>query len=97
MAELIDRNEILKVLTHRVKGNEENHIILGTNNTLSLVEEWVRSIQTVDAVPVVRCKDCKYWFKNNGHDKSNCPIVDPHIWIDDDGFCSYGERKKDHE
>ena len=50
---------------------------------------------TVDAVPVVRCRECKYRFKNNGHDKSGCPIIDANIWMDDDDFCSYGERKGD--
>ena len=59
MAELIDRNVLLKVLIHRVKGNEDNHIVLGTNNALALVEEWVRSIPTIDAIPVVRCKECE--------------------------------------
>ena len=49
---------------------------------------------TVDAVPVVRCRECKYRFKNNGHDKSGCPIIDANIWMDDDDFCSYGERKE---
>ena len=49
---------------------------------------------TVDAVPVVRCRECKYRFKNNGHDKSGCPIIDANIWMDDDDFCSHGERKE---
>ena len=49
---------------------------------------------TIDAVPVVRCRECKYRFKNNGHDKSGCPIIDANIWMDDDDFCSHGERKE---
>ena len=49
---------------------------------------------TIDAVPVVRCKDCKYRFKNNGHSKAGCPIIDANIWMDDDDFCSHGERKE---
>ena len=48
---------------------------------------------TVDAVPVVRCKDCKYRFKNNGHSRDGCPIIDANIWMDGDDFCSHGERK----
>ena len=48
---------------------------------------------TVDAVEVVRCKDCKYSFKNNGHNKKGCPINDASTWMDDDDFCSYGERR----
>ena len=63
-------------------------------------EEFVRFLKkqpTVDAVPVVRCRECKYRFKNNGHDKSGCPIIDANIWMDDDDFCSYGERKEGAE
>ena len=47
---------------------------------------------TIDAVPVVRCRECKYRFKNNGHSKNGCPITDANIWMDDDDFCSHGER-----
>ena len=49
---------------------------------------------TVDAVEVVRCLDCKYRFQNNGHNKDGCPITDSNIWMGDDDFCSYGERKE---
>ena len=55
---------------------------------------------TIDAVPVVRCKDCKrrksaakngrvYW---NGYEYY-CEIA--HYGVLDDGFCFYGERKDD--
>ena len=53
----------------------------------------LREAPTVDAVPVVRCRDCKYRFKNNGHSRDGCPIIDANIWMDDDDFCSHGERK----
>ena len=53
----------------------------------------LREAPTVDAVSVVRCKDCKYRFKNNGHSRDGCPIIDANIWMDDDDFCSHGERK----
>lgn len=53
----------------------------------------IDSIPEVDAVEVVRCKKCRFWFKNNGHNKSGCPIVDADIWMDDDSFCSYGEKR----
>ena len=49
---------------------------------------------TVDAVEVVRCWECKYRFGNNGHSKNGCPIIDANIWMDDDDFCSHGERKE---
>lgn len=51
---------------------------------------------TIDAVPVVRCRDCKYHRlmenKNNFMYWHNCEL-----WcadIDEDAFCSYGERKE---
>ena len=49
---------------------------------------------TIDAIPVARCLECKYRFKNNGHKKDGCPIIDANIWMDDDDFCSHGERKE---
>ena len=54
----------------------------------------VEEMPTVDAVEVVRCRECKYRFGNNGHSKNGCPIIDANIWMDDDDFCSYGERKE---
>ena len=47
-----------------------------------------REEATVDAVPVVRCRECKY------RSKDGCPIIDANIWMDDDDFCSHGERKE---
>lgn len=49
---------------------------------------------SVDAVPVVRCKDCKQWQRNCGRTDSpngHCFLHD----IDPNGndFCSYGERR----
>lgn len=48
---------------------------------------------TVDAVEVVRCKECKQWSRNSGIAESpngHCFYHD----IDTNGydFCSYGER-----
>ena len=58
------------------------------------VRSILHSAKVIDAVPVVRCRECKYRFKNNGHSKEGCPIIDANIWMDDDDFCSHGERKE---
>ena len=48
---------------------------------------------TVDAVPVVRCKDCKYWQDNNdGYPHEECRWGHGET-PDANDFCSYGERK----
>ena len=58
------------------------------------VRSILHSAKIIDAAPVVRCRECKYRFKNNGHSKDGCPIIDANIWMDDDDFCSHGERKE---
>ena len=47
----------------------------------------IRQMPTVDAVPVVRCRDCRK-FKTYG-----CRMVASGY----DDFCSYGERKEGSE
>lgn len=58
---------------------------------------------TSDVVEVVRCKDCKY-RPTNGLPNQSCPMWDNgndflgSYWKgNDDGFCNYGERRKDDE
>ena len=98
---LIDANKVVKnIVAERDKIQYElisekpfkhgNSMRGGIRKALRCIEQ----APTVDAVPVVRCRECKYRFKNNGHDKSGCPIIDANIWMDDDDFCSHGERKE---
>ena len=61
----------------------------------------LRNEPTVDAVEVVRCKDCKHWSDSwvapdGKHTHGECYIEDADDvivgrWGDD--FCSYGERR----
>lgn len=61
--------------------------------TANEVERVLDGLPTTDAVPVVRCRDCKYgpvyegmYFKNG-----ECEFG----WNGDDFFCAYGERRKE--
>ena len=61
-------------------------------------EEGCRVIleaQPVDAVEVVRCKDCEYWKEFDGF--KNCRNINglDAAWAD--SFCSYGERKQNEK
>ena len=48
---------------------------------------------TIDAVRVVRCKDCRYWQDNNGgYPNKECRWKEDET-PDADDFCSCGERK----
>ena len=75
------------------KGNELMQVS-AVREYIERQKAFLDKFPTIDAVPVVRCRECKYRFKNNGHDKSGCPIIDANIWMDDDDFCSHGERKE---
>ena len=56
---------------------------------------WVNEAPTIDAVPVVRCKDCKYNHISLAFSRGG-------VWCecwgttpDPDGFCHKGERRSD--
>lgn len=51
----------------------------------------IANAPTVDAVEVVRCKDCKHYWKNNPSDDVPVCLASPR----DDAFCSEGERRED--
>ena len=62
--------------------------------TLSMVFRHIHSAPAVDAVEVVRCKDCRY-----GEDLGEecfCHYCGSD-WNLPDHYCSYGERREDHE
>ena len=53
----------------------------------------VAAAPTIDAVAVVRCKDCR---KRGG---KNCPFFEDsdetmHDWTEPDGYCSLAERRQ---
>lgn len=64
---------------------------------LDEVSGVVDACPTVDAVPVVRCKDCVYWdddpdtYGADDGPKGKCMKSFETMCADD--FCSYGERK----
>ena len=56
------------------------------------IEEWLNNAPIIDAVPVVRCRDCKYFGLND----ENVPYCSNPFGLYDpepNGFCNYGIRK----
>jgi hypothetical protein len=57
---------------------------------LFALKEMIKNAPTVDAVEVVRCKDCKHAFPDGfGWYQCACRAM----WNKGEYFCSYGERK----
>ena len=77
-------------------GQEESKIAVAE------IKRLIREIPTVDAEPIIRCKDCKYWNKHHFVDIYVCSIHNkegqyPYLLfeMDADDFCSRGELKDD--
>lgn len=51
------------------------------------IEQYMKKSKPIDAVKVVRCKDCKYRDGTPGQPNILC------YNMHDDDFCSYGELK----
>ena len=59
--------------------------------------EAIRNAPTVDAVPIIRCKDCKEWTQTAGDDKfsvGRCSFLE-HDLVMSRGYCAWGVRKDD--
>lgn len=80
MAEYIDREEAKKMVC-------QYSVFRAQLGGLMDVVSFLNDQTTVDAVPVVRCKDCVWG------DKGDCYRIE---LTRPDDFCSYGERKDDH-
>ena len=82
MPDLIDREKVLATLSRMVELPNEVRV-----QAMAAVSR----AKAVDAVPVVRCKDCKHYVPNT----SSCDGGTQAVWYADD-FCSYGERRTDN-
>lgn len=76
--------------------------------TIGEFRGMLKKAPTIDAVPVVRCKDCKSYKKSGEYEDENGEIKE--YWycefhslpknlvqMQSDDFCSYGERKESNE
>lgn len=55
--------------------------------------EILRKMPTIDAVPVVRCKDCIH-HEDEEPGMVYCPVVIGG-WVNNDFFCGDGERREE--
>lgn len=82
--DLIDRQALLGFLDDIT--NDEEWLV--TQYNADWIYSWIDFAPTVDAVEVVRCKDCK-WYGNIW----TCPMATKYKCSLPNGFCSYGERR----
>ena len=71
--------------------------ICGYNDGIDIAWNKINQAPTIDAVPVVRCKDCI-----RRYDTDECPMCfliegKYHEYTNGNGFCDRGERKEGAE
>ena len=68
----------------------------GEHYTAEDVIMMIKTAPTVDAVPVVRCRECKHYDTADfdGDILCGCTLHSAMLDITPDSFCSYGERKE---
>ena len=63
------------------------------------VIDEIKQAQTIDAVPTIRCKDCRYWEQSGKFPRGqHCTrfIAADYVWHSlAEDFCSLAERRKD--
>lgn len=89
MARLIDADKLKEDVLDLPNCPNEFSDTYDKARILDLVDEQ----PTVDAVQVVRCKDCR-WFENDGY-HTNCQIM--RFCVEDDDYCSRGERRGEQD
>ena len=86
MMRLIDADELMKIYTRYEFTSDMGDAMEILDNT-----------PTVDAVPVIRCKDCKLWMKNPYRESSVFGLCFKHkdiaIATDETDWCSWAERR----
>jgi hypothetical protein len=93
---LIDANaldEKLEILKVRFKAQGRNSVVEDYN----FVQTVLMTAPTVDAVEVVRCKDCKHFVQSEPYDPCECmkwTIKWGVAYTQPNGFCSYGEGRE---
>ncbi len=67
----------------------KTHYSWWTDETKELFDTIINLQPTIEAEPIVRCKDCAYWGE---HYEQGCGMAD--YKTEPNHFCSWGERKK---
>ena len=91
---LIDADALKKALEEQIESYEE--IDWETGAYHDVIVNFIGEAPTIDAVPVVRCKDCRFYNTTGcqtGFGWCESPVVSTGVY--DEWYCADGERKDD--
>lgn len=93
--DLISRSALLEELSKGTIITDDLYgmgIMAGNDHAIKKIKE----APAVDAVEVVRCKDCKHFYNSNMNPSHRCKRGGSQVWdveFTENDFCSYGERR----
>ena len=99
---LIDANALMDSFRRYIAERHDRERCVSEENCNTCEREclWrrvVKNAPTVDAVEVVRCKDCKHWkcWRSSGEGTGDCNLDEGYQTLATQhyDYCSYGERK----
>lgn len=88
MSRLIDADELNDYMMDTYGGGITDNTVIFYGDVLTIINE----APTIDAVPVVRCKDCLFSEERYGHLTCINGMSYRNTWNKPYDFCSYGER-----
>ena len=92
---LIDKDALMGTLDIKDDCGDceyENGFFCSRNSDFVNACEAICDAPTIDAVPVVRCKDCKHWYSDADTGMS-CEFTN--MGQPEDGYCNWAERRSD--
>ena len=87
MPRLIDADELASITYHGTEGRPDKF-----DDGVLWILDKIDSLPTIDSVPVVRCRECKF---NPKHEWTGCPMAGTWQEFNYDGFCHQGRRREE--
>ena len=96
MSGLIDANALMEALGIAVECKDcSRNGAFGCKEDSAFVYacEAITDAPTIDAVEVVRCRDCEHWYTEEDYDDQYGYCRNHDFWTSDIWFCADGERR----
>lgn len=92
--DLIRLSDLMKFpirIDHYDKVNGNEHFVYGIETVL----EYAEALPRVEAEPVVRCGDCRRWYRHTEVDLERGDCRKYNVTKHESGYCDCGERRSE--